>query len=107
MHQKNNTKEFCQKWEQKKLVSIYQSILKEKRLLSSDSKKKKKTAPTQNLWNRFVKYDDGILAFLDIQTFHLIQSSGTNIRMTEVKQKVSGTFRSQGTNLLHPRYEAL
>ena len=32
---------------------------------SSKPKKERKQTPAQNLWNRFVKYDDRILAFLE------------------------------------------
>ncbi|WP_234881405.1 IS66 family transposase, partial [Bacillus mycoides] len=39
--------------ERKNLVTIYQSILKEQQMSSSEPQKKGKQTPAQNLWNRF------------------------------------------------------
>lgn len=65
-------------------------------MLSSEQKKKGKQTPTQNLWNRFVKYDDRILAFLEHPNIPFDNNQAErDIRMTKVKQKMSGTFRSQ------------
>ena len=86
--------------EQENLVTIYQSILKEKEVLSSEPQKKGKQTPSQNLWNRFVKYDDRILAFLEHPDIPFDNNQAErDIRMTKVKQKVSGTFR-KAQNLL-------
>ena len=57
---KKQYKGILQKVEQENLVTIYQSILKENQVYSSKPKKKGKQTPAQNLWNRFVKYDDRI-----------------------------------------------
>ena len=61
-------------------------------MLSSEPKKKGKQTPSQNLWNRFVKYDDRILAFLEHPDIPFDNNQAErDIRMT----KVSGTFRSE------------
>ncbi|EEM68549.1 MULTISPECIES: IS66 family transposase [Bacillus cereus group] len=78
--------EILPKVEQKNLVTIYQSILKEKQMLSSEPKKKGKQTPSQNLWNRFVKYDDRILAFLEHPDIPFDNNQAErDIRMTKVK----------------------
>ena len=93
---KKQYKGILPKVEQENLVTIYQSILKEKEVLSSEPQKKGKQTPSQNLWNRFVKYDDRILAFLEHPDIPFDNNQAErDIRMTKVKQKVSGTFRSK------------
>ena len=88
---KKQYKGILPKVEQENLVTIYQSILKEKQVLSSEPKKKGKQTPSQNLWNRFVKYDDRILAFLEHPDIPFDNNQAErDIRMTKVKQKVSG-----------------
>ncbi|MEK4503813.1 IS66 family transposase [Bacillus sp. FSL R12-0069] len=84
------------KAEQQNLFTVYQSILKEQPVLSAEVKKKGKQTPAQNLWNRFVKYADRILAFLEHPDIPFDNNQAErDIRMTKVKQKVSGTFRSK------------
>ncbi|WP_142388365.1 IS66 family transposase, partial [Bacillus thuringiensis] len=56
LHLKKQYKGILPKVEQENLVTIYQSILKEKQALPSEPKKQGKQTPAQNLWNRFVKY---------------------------------------------------
>ena len=93
---KKQYKGILPKVEQENLVTIYQSILKEKQ------------TPSQNLWNRFVKYDDRILAFLEHPDIPFDNNQAErDIRMTKVKQKVSGTFRSKEGAESFVRYEAL
>ncbi|WP_144508249.1 IS66 family transposase, partial [Bacillus mycoides] len=56
-------------------------------VLSSEPKKKVKQTPAQNLWN---------LAFLEHPDIPFDNNQAErDIRMTKVKQKVSGTFRSK------------
>nr|WP_257154623.1 transposase [Bacillus thuringiensis] len=70
--------------------------MKEQLVFSSESKKKRKQTPSQNLWNRFVKYADRILAFLERPDIPFDNNQAErDIRMTKVKQKVSGTFLSK------------
>lgn len=84
------------KAEQQTLFTVYQSILKEQPVFSAELKKKRKHTPAQNLWNRFVKYADRILAFLKHPDIPFDNNQAErDIRMTKVKQKVSGTFRSK------------
>jgi hypothetical protein len=74
-----------------------------------ETKKKGKQTPAQNLWNRFVKYDDRILAFLEHPDIPFDNNQAErDIRMAKVKQKVSGTFRSKkGAESFFVRYGAL
>ncbi|MHB0803587.1 IS66 family transposase, partial [Bacillus thuringiensis] len=65
LHLKKQYKGILSEVEQETLITIYHSILKEKPVLSAEQKKKRKQTPAQNLWNRFDKYDDRILAFLE------------------------------------------
>lgn len=82
--------------ERKNLFTAYQSILNEQQVPFSESKKKRKQTPSQNLWNRFVKYSDRILAFLESPDIPSDNNQAErDIWMTKVKQKVSGTFRSK------------
>ncbi|MGR5865819.1 IS66 family transposase [Bacillus cereus] len=61
-----------------------------------NKKRKRKQTPSQNLWNRFAKYADRILAFLESPDIPFDNNQAErDIRMTKVKQKVSGTFRSK------------
>ncbi|KIU73156.1 transposase [Bacillus thuringiensis Sbt003] len=84
------------KGKQQNLFTVYQAILKEQPVFSAELKKKGKQTPAQNLWNRFVKYADRILAFLEHPDIPFDNNQAErNIRMTKVKQKVSGTFRSK------------
>uniref|UniRef100_UPI001CA4E25D IS66 family transposase n=11 Tax=Bacillales TaxID=1385 RepID=UPI001CA4E25D len=84
------------KAKQQHLFTVYQSILKEQPVLSAKLKKQRKQTPAQNLWNRFVKYADRILAFLEHPDIPFDNNQAErDIRMTKVKQKVSGTFRSK------------
>ncbi|TKH14830.1 IS66 family transposase, partial [Bacillus wiedmannii] len=84
------------KAERKNLFTIYQSILNEQKVSFPKPKKKRKQTPSQNLWNRFVKYSDRILAFLEHPDIPFDNNQAErDIRMTKVKQKVSGTFRSK------------
>ncbi|MDA2637011.1 transposase [Bacillus cereus] len=80
----------------KNLFTIYQSILKEQQEISAEQTKKGKQTPAQNLWNRFVKYADRIVIFLERPDIPFDNNQEErDIRMTKVKQKVSGTFRSK------------
>ncbi|MEC2554173.1 IS66 family transposase, partial [Bacillus tropicus] len=82
--------------EKKNLFAAYQAILKGKQVPSAKQKKKRKQTPSQNLWNRFAKYADRILAFLESPDIPFDNNQAErDIRMTKVKQKVSGTFRSK------------
>lgn len=93
---KKQSKGILSKAEQQNLFTVYQSILKEQPVLSTELKKKGKRTPAQNLWNRFVKYADRILAFLEHPDIPFDNNQAErDIRMTKVKQKVSGTFRSK------------
>ena len=84
---KKQYKGILPKVEQENLVTIYQSILKEKQVFSSEPKKKGKQTPSQNLWNRFVKYDDRILAFLEHPDIPFDNNQAErDIRMAKVKQ---------------------
>ncbi|PHA24194.1 transposase, partial [Bacillus toyonensis] len=84
------------KAKQQNLFTVYQSILKEQPVFSAELKKKGKQTPAQNLWNCFVKYADRILAFLEHPDIPFDNNQAErDIRMTKVKQKVSGTFRSK------------
>ncbi|WP_429690955.1 IS66 family transposase [Bacillus mycoides] len=84
------------KEERKNLFTAYQFILNEAPFSSSESQKKRMQTPAQNLWNRFVKYSDRILAFLEHPNIPFDNNQAErDIRMTKVKQKVSGTFRSK------------
>ncbi|AZR75121.1 TPA: IS66 family transposase [Bacillus cereus] len=96
LHLKKQYKGILSEVEQENLITIYHSILKEQPVLSAEQKKKRKQTPAQNLWNRFVKYDDRILAFLEHPDIPFDNNQAErDIRMAKVKQKVSGTFRSQ------------
>ncbi|MGE6552262.1 IS66 family transposase [Bacillus mycoides] len=93
---KKQYKGILPKTEQQNLFAVYQSILKEQPAFSTELKKKGKRTPAQNLWNRFVKYADRILAFLEHPDIPFDNNQAErDIRMTKVKQKVSGTFRSK------------
>ncbi|EJQ97266.1 hypothetical protein II5_05996 [Bacillus cereus MSX-A1] len=84
------------KVEQQNLFTVYQAILQEQAVFSTKLKKKGKQTSAQNLWNRFVKYTDRILAFLERPDIPFDNNQAErDIRMTKVKQKVSGTFRSK------------
>ncbi|PFT85900.1 transposase, partial [Bacillus thuringiensis] len=79
------------KAKQQHLLTVYQAILKEQPFFSAELKKKGKQTPGQNLWNRFVKYADRILAFLEHPDIPFDNNQAErDIRMTKVKQKVSG-----------------
>jgi len=74
--------------------------LKEQPVFSAKLKKKGKQTPAQNLWNRFVKYNDKILAFLEHPSIPFDNKQAEqDIRMTKIKQKVSGPFRRKAQNL--------
>ncbi|PHD52016.1 transposase [Bacillus toyonensis] len=93
---KKQYKGILPKTEQQNLFVVYQSILKKQPAFSTELKKKGKRTPAQNLWNRFVKYADRILAFLEHPDIPFDNNQAErDIRMTKVKQKVSGTFRSK------------
>ncbi|MGG1149813.1 transposase [Bacillus wiedmannii] len=82
--------------ERKNLFTSYQSILNEQQDSSSEPQKKRKQTPSQNFWNRFVKYADRILAFLESPDIPFDNNQAEQaIQMTKVKQKVFCTFRSK------------
>ncbi|WP_305927808.1 IS66 family transposase [Bacillus mycoides] len=86
--------------ERQRITSTYQDILKKGQDIQPSITlvpgRKIKHTPAQNLLNRFIKYQDRILAFLDGPHIPFDNNQAErDIRMTKVKQKVSGTFRSQ------------
>ena len=107
LHLKSNTREFCKSGTRESgyHLSIH---IERKSGVFFETKKKGKQTPAQNLWNRFVKYDDRILAFLEHPDIPFDNNQAErDIRMAKVKQKVSGTFRSKKGAESFVRYGAL
>ena len=89
-------------WDLLEIEQAYEAILQDGATChppqpeKSTSQKRSKQSPSQNLWNRFVRNKDAILGFLTHADIPFDNNEAErDIRMAKVKQKVSGTFRTE------------
>lgn len=55
-----------------------------------------KKSKSRNLLERFIKFEDDVLRFMENKNIPFTNNQGENdLRMTKVQQKISGCFRSE------------
>jgi transposase len=89
-------------WDLLEIEQAYEAILQDGTAChppqpeQSTSQKRSKQSPSKNLWDRFVRDKDAILGFLTHADIPFDNNEAErDIRMAKVKQKVSGTFRTE------------
>lgn len=89
-------------WDLLDIEQAYEAILQDgaachpPQAEKNKSQKRSKQSPSKNLWDRFVRDKDAILGFLTHADIPFDNNEAErDIRMAKVKQKVSGTFRTE------------
>ncbi|MGG0259733.1 IS66 family transposase, partial [Bacillus mycoides] len=89
-------------WDLLEIEQTYEAILQDGTAYhppqseKSTSQKRSKQSPSKNLWDRFARDKDAILGFLTHADIPFDNNEAErDIRMAKVKQKVSGTFRTE------------